>query len=93
MTFELRFLDLALDEWRKLDANTRDRFKKKLSERLENPRVPSAKLRGHKDRYKIKLASVGYRLIYEVRDAEIVVVVVAVGKRERDAVYRAAKKR
>ena len=93
MTFELRFLDLALDEWRKLDANTRDRFKKKLSERLENPRVPSANLRGHKDRYKIKLASVGYRLIYEVREAEIVVVVVAVGKRERDAVYRAAKKR
>lgn len=93
MSFELRFKREALAEWEKLDATVRTQFKKKLAERLENPRVPSAKLHGHPDRYKIKLRSVGYRLVYEVRDAEIVVVVVAVGKRERDAVYRAADKR
>ena len=45
-----------------------------------------------KDRYKIKLRSVGYRLVYEVRDSELIVVVVAVGKRERNAVYKAAAK-
>ena len=39
------------------------------------------------DRYKIKLRSAGYRLVYEVRDRELIVVVVAVGKRERNAVY------
>ncbi|MFI4996838.1 MAG: type II toxin-antitoxin system RelE/ParE family toxin [Hyphomicrobiales bacterium] len=33
-----------------------------------------------------------HRLVYEVRD-ERLVVVVAVGKRERQAVYRAAEKR
>jgi mRNA interferase RelE/StbE len=55
--------------------------------------VPSAKLAGHPDRYKIKLKSVGYRLVYEVRDGELIVVVVAVGKRERNAVYKAAAKR
>lgn len=93
MTYELAFLDAALKEWRKLDSNTRDQFKKKLAERLANPRVPAAKLSGSKDRYKIKLRSIGYRLVYEVRDAQLVVVVVAVGKRERDAVYRAAEKR
>ncbi len=93
MSFELRFKREALAEWEKLDATVRTQFKKKLAERLENPRVPSAKLHGHPDRYKIKLRSVGYRLVYEVRDAEIVVVVVAVGKRERDAVYRAADSR
>lgn len=65
----------------------------KLTERLANPRVPSAKLAGHPDRYKIKLKSVGYRLVYEVRDGELIVVVVAVGKRERNAVYKAAAKR
>ena len=64
-----------------------------MAERLSNPRVPSAKLSGHKDRYKIKLRSVGYRLVYEVRDSELIVVVVAVGKRERNAVYKAAAKR
>lgn len=51
------------------------------------------RLLGHTDRYKIKLRSVGYRLVYEVRDAEVVVVVIAVGKRERNAVYEAAAKR
>ena len=93
MTYELGFLDEALKEWRKLDNGTREQFKTKLAERLKMPRVPSAKLSGHPDRYKIKLRSVGYRLVYEVRDSKLIVVVVAVGKRERNAVYKAAAKR
>lgn len=90
MTYELGFVADALKEWRKLDASIREQFKKKLGERLESPRVPSAKLAGHPDRYKIKLRSIGYRLVYEVRDARLIVVVVAVGKRERNVVYRSA---
>jgi mRNA interferase RelE/StbE len=93
MTFELGFLDEALKEWRKLDGQIREQFKTKLAERLLLPRIPSAKLSGHKDRYKIKLRGVGYRLVYEVRDSELIVIVVAVGKRERNAVYRAAENR
>jgi mRNA interferase RelE/StbE len=81
MSYELGFLEDALKEWRKLDGGIREQFKKKLAERLENPRVPSAKLAGHPDRYKIKLRSIGYRLIYEVRERQWIVVVVAVGKR------------
>lgn len=93
MTFELGFVDAALKEWRKLDSNTRDQFKKKLGERLENPRIPSAKLSGHPDRYKIKLRGAGYRLVYEVRDKDILVVVIAVGRRDRSQVYQLAEKR
>lgn len=93
MTYELGFLDSALKEWRKLDARTRDQFKKKLAERLDAPHVPASKLSGAKDRYKIKLRSIGYRLVYEVRDTEVIVVVVAVGRRDRNAVYKAAEKR
>ncbi len=93
MSYELGFLDSALKEWRKLDANTRAMFKKKLAERCENPRVPSAQLSGHTDRYKIKLRGVGYRLVYEVRDVEILIVVVAVGRRERNEVYKKADSR
>ena len=93
MTYELAFLEDALKEWRKLDSNSREQFKTKLRERLESPRLPSAKLSGAKDRYKIKLRSVGYRLVYEVCDNELLVVVVAVGKRERSAVYKVAAKR
>ena len=93
MRFKLGFVDDAMKEWHKLDRGTREQFKTKLMERLEDPRVPAAKMSGHQDRYKIKLRSVGYRLVYEVRDAELIVVVVAVGKRERNAVYLAATKR
>jgi mRNA interferase RelE/StbE len=91
--YELVFHPSALQEWGKLDGNLRDQFKKKLQERLVNPRVPAAKLSGQKDRFKIKLRSAGYRLVYEVRDTQLLVVVVAVGKRERNAIYKAAAQR
>lgn len=55
--------------------------------------MPSARLQGTQNRYKIKLRAVGYRLVYEVRDAELVVSVIAVGKRDRSAVYREADQR
>ncbi|MDO8261930.1 MAG: type II toxin-antitoxin system RelE/ParE family toxin [Gallionella sp.] len=93
MSYELSFHPDALVEWKKLDSSVREVFKKKLAERLHNPRVPSAHLSGHKDRYKIKLRDAGYRLVYEVRDKVLMVVVIAVGKRERNIVYKAAAKR
>jgi mRNA interferase RelE/StbE len=93
MTYSLGFLDAALKEWRKLDEALREQFKRKLAERLETPRVSSDKLHGAKDRYKIKLRSSGYRLVYEVRDRELIVVVIAVGRRDRNAVYEKAERR
>jgi len=93
MTYRLVFKVDAKKEWGKLDATVREQFKKKLAERIEFPRVESARLNGMQDCYKIKLRSAGYRLVYQVRDSELVVSVVAVGKRERNAVYRAAVKR
>ena len=93
MIYSLAFKEDALKEWRALDNTIREQFKNKLEERLTNPHVPASKLSGQKDRYKIKLRNIGYRLVYEVRDTELVVVVVAIGKRERNAVYKAAAKR
>ena len=93
MTYELAFLDEALKEWRKLDPATRDQFKTKLTERLQNPKIPAARLHGGRERYKIKLRNAGYRLVYEVRDREVLVLVVAVGKRERNEVYKVAARR
>lgn len=93
MIYELAFIDDALKEWKKLDGTIRKQFKSKFEERLSNPATPSARLRGSDNRYKIKLRSAGYRLVYEVRDREVVVVVVAVGERERNEVYKAAARR
>ena len=93
MTFELAFVEQALSEWQRLDGSVKQQFKKKIAQRLQSPRVAAAQLSGHKDRYKIKLRSVGYRLVYEVRDTELLVLVIAVGRRDRNAVYRASDAR
>jgi mRNA interferase RelE/StbE len=84
---------LALKEWQQLDASVREPFKKKLAERLISPRVPSAALHSMSDCYKIKLHSVGYRLVYRVDDADIFVTVIATGKRDKNKVYRTALQR
>jgi mRNA interferase RelE/StbE len=93
MPYKLRFHTLALAEWQKLDPSVREPLKKKLAERLEEPRIPSAALAGMPDCYKIKLQRLGYRLVYRVEDDIVFVTVVAVGKRERLKVYEAAKDR
>jgi mRNA interferase RelE/StbE len=93
MTYKLKFLPVALKEWEKLGDPIRSQFKKKLAERLENPKVQADKLRGYDSVYKIKLRSVGYRLVYEVVDGELVVYVIAVGKREKGRIYSVLKQR
>ncbi len=94
MIYRLEFKTSAHKEWQKLDGRIREQFKKKLIERLAQPRVESARLAGMMpDCYKIKLRAAGYRLVYQVEDATITVIVVAVGKREDSAVYLAAAKR
>jgi mRNA interferase RelE/StbE len=93
MTYKLDFYEEAYKEWKKLDATIREQFKSKLIERLENPCVPSAKLRNSENRYKIKLRQVGYRLVYKVVNTTVTVTVIAIGKRDRDEVYKAAAKR
>jgi mRNA interferase RelE/StbE len=59
-------------------------------QRLLNPRLAAAQLLGSKDRYKIKLKSLGHRLVYEVKDRELLVLVIAIGKRERSEVCKTA---
>ena len=93
MSYKLRFHVLALREWRALDNSVREPLKKKLAERLADPRVPAAALHGMPDCYKIKLHSLGYRLVYRVNDQEVLVTVIATGKRDKNQVYGAAMKR
>lgn len=93
MSYKLRFHELALAEWKKLDGSVREPLKKKLEERLDNPRIPSAALSGMADCYKIKLKQIGYRLVYRVDDNVVFVTVISVGRRDREKVYAAAQSR
>lgn len=93
MNYKLTFLPSALKEWKKLDHSAQNQLKKKLAERLKTPHVKASKLSGFANHYKIKLRTSGYRLVYEVVDEEIVVIVIAVGKRDRNWAYKKAKQR
>ncbi len=90
MSYKLRFHELALKEWHKLDSTLQEQFKKKLAERLESPHVPTAALSGMPACYKIKLKKAGYRLVYLVEEEIVFVTVIAVGKRDKLKVYSTA---
>ncbi|MFN7097137.1 MAG: type II toxin-antitoxin system RelE family toxin [Gammaproteobacteria bacterium] len=93
MSYQLTFLKSAKKEWDKLPPSLKEQFKKKLAVCLVNPKNPKNQLSGMKDCYKIKLRDSGYRLVYRVIQERIVVKVVAVGKREKNAIYKAAMMR
>ena len=93
MIYKLTFLESAKKEWDNLTPPLQSQLKKKLLQRLETPHVLKDKLSGLSNCYKIKLRSIGYRLVYRVFDDRVVVQVVAVGKRDKSMVYIDAKNR
>ena len=74
-------------------AKTGQDYSATVKKCCDNPHIPSAKLRGIKDCYKIKLRASGFRLVYQVIDEQLIIAVVAVGKRERSDVYNLASER
>ncbi|MGX9739796.1 type II toxin-antitoxin system RelE family toxin [Pseudocitrobacter corydidari] len=93
MIYELAFDPRALKEWQKLGATVRGQFKKKLKSVLLHLRNEADRLRTFPDCYKIKLKASGFRLVYQVQEAQVTVLVIAIGKREKSAVYQDADKR
>lgn len=93
MTYKLKFLPTALKEWKKLDNTIQTQLKKKIQNVLEKPHILKNQLRGFENHYKIKLKSSGYRLVYEVVDKEVYILVIAIGKRNKNIVYKNVKKR
>lgn len=89
--YRLKFLPEALDEFQSLDGSVRSNLKKLLAKRLDKPHVPGGELHGDLvNCYKIKLLKQGVRLVYQVEDDALVVLVLAVDKREDNAVYKSA---
>ncbi len=93
MSYKLKFLTTALKEWKKIGNTIQTQFKKKLIERLNTPHIHASQLSGFENHYKIKLRTSGYRLVYEVIDEEICVLVIAVGKRDKNLVSKKNSKR
>jgi mRNA interferase RelE/StbE len=92
--YRLQFVPSAWEEWQKLDGSVKEPLRKLLKKRLDNPHVPGAALHGAlAGHYKIKLNKQGYRLVYGVQDDVLIVMVMAVDKREDSVVYQSAMQR
>lgn len=92
--YRLQFVPSAWAEWQKPDGSVKEPLRKLLKKRLDNPHVPGAALHGAlAGHYKIKLNKQGYRLVYGVEDDVLIVMVMAVDKREDSVVYQSAMAR
>ena len=89
--YRLQFVPSAWAEWQALDGSVKEPLRKLLKKRLDNPHVPGGELHGAlTGYYKIKLRKQGYRLVYGVEDDILMVMVMAVDKREDASVYESA---
>lgn len=80
--YEVRFTEKSRKLWRKLDWKLKLEFSKKFEKIKINPEIKKNKLSWSKFKYKIKLKESWYRLIYEVKKEEILILVLNVWKRE-----------
>ena len=81
------FRPKAAKAFKKLDPALQKQVARKLSERRVNPKIPADSVREIPGAYKIKLRASGFRLIYLVRDAQLVILILSIGKREREEAY------
>ncbi|HAV5371356.1 MULTISPECIES: type II toxin-antitoxin system RelE family toxin [Acinetobacter calcoaceticus/baumannii complex] len=86
MSYELEFTKAALKKFDKLNPQIAEQLIPKLEAKLDNPKIPKNKLRGSVNLYKIKLKLAEYRLVYQVKDDMVVVLVFDVDR--RDIIYK-----
>jgi mRNA interferase RelE/StbE len=85
MTYRIQVAPAAVRQLRKLDPQTRRRVQGAIELLADEPRPPGAKkLAGGDGEWRVRTGD--YRIVYEVQDQVLVVLVVAVGHRRE--VYR-----
>lgn len=94
MAYSIKVHDDFVAELDKLDPAVKLQLRKKLDKVVENPHIPKNRLGGELHNcYKIKLRKAGVRLVYQVNDDEIFILLLTVGKREDNQVYETAVSR
>jgi mRNA interferase RelE/StbE len=88
--YEIAFRPRAAKAFQRLGSSIKAQISRKLSERATNPRVAADKMRDMPDAYRLKFRSSGIRLVYLVRDSQLVILVLSVGAREREEAYEDA---
>lgn len=85
MTYAIEFRPAALRDLKTLPVDLRKRIGRKIDSLADNPRPPGVeKLSGREDSYRVRVGD--YRIIYEIRDRVLLIIIVEVGHRRE--VYR-----
>lgn len=79
MSYKVEILPEAADSLAGLPKKIQGRIARKIDSLKVNPRGKDRKLRGEKNKYRIR--SGDYRILYEIHDDAVLVVVIAIGDR------------
>jgi mRNA interferase RelE/StbE len=83
LRYELRFRPAALRQLRKLDSQTARRIKSATESLRTEPRPHGVKALTGQHGVRLRIRVGDYRIVYEVRDRELVVLVIQIGHRSQ----------
>jgi mRNA interferase RelE/StbE len=88
MLYRIEFRPAAVRDLAKLDNPAREKIAAKIDALQQDPRPPGTEvLQGHQKRYRLRVGV--YRIIYEVKDNMLLVLVIRIGHRRE--IYRFLK--
>lgn len=97
MAYRVEFLPEAAREFEALDGSLKKIAAKQIDKLTERPELgkPLGKrmgidLTGYRT---ICFSKKGYRIVYEIRRQEVVILIIGIGRRERAEIYREVAKR
>ncbi|MEO6093108.1 MAG: type II toxin-antitoxin system RelE/ParE family toxin [Novosphingobium sp.] len=88
--YEVEFRPRAAKAFEKLASSIQTQLSRKLNERRSHPRVPADRVREMPDGYRLKLRAAGVRLVYQVHDGRLLILVLSVGSRDGEKAYKDA---
>jgi mRNA interferase RelE/StbE len=95
--YDFKFYEEAEKDLSKLNNSVKKLFAKKLTQIIKNPEI--GKELGNKNNLnlaglkKVYFDSKRYRIVYEIREKEIIIYIIAIGKRDNMKVYKEANSR
>ena len=85
MSYRIEFARAAVKQFTSLPRDVQVRLKNRIDSLREAPRpVGAVKMKGEEDLYRIRTGD--YRIIYQIRDSVLIVLVVIIGHRRE--IYR-----
>jgi mRNA interferase RelE/StbE len=85
VAYTIQFTPAARRQFMRLEASVQQRIGQAIDGFTENPRPPgSKKMKGGENLWRIRVGD--YRVVYQIHDRELVVVIVAIG--HRSDIYR-----